>query len=69
MFEAKPVEIVDWGEDYTVQIDNGLGGFTDFDIRPVSVGDLSHVIGRVDKVRIVDGYGERARYRVRLVRY
>lgn len=62
------VQIVSWGEDYTVQAVDGIGSYYDFEAVAIGVGDLAPVLGPVDKVRLVDGYGETPRYRVRLMR-
>ena len=60
MFGAKPVEIVSWGEGYTVKIVDGWGDRVDFDIYRAGPGDPAYAMGqRVDKVRVVDGWGER----------
>ena len=65
---AKPVEIVSWGEDYTVKLVSGWGDKVDFEIYKAGVGDPAYAFGGcVDKVRIIDGIGERPRYQVKLV--
>lgn len=61
------VQIVSWGEDNTVQFVDGLGAYADFDVCVVGIGDLAGPLGLIEKVRVVDGWGETPRYRVRRV--
>ena len=69
MFDRRAVEIVSWGEDYTVRIVSGMGDRVDFDIYVPGIGAIEAAMGQcIDKVRVVQGFGETARYQVRMVR-